>query len=210
MSIDAAHVLAVLAGVVFGSGAISTACWVWLQKQIFAFGGSALCGSGVVLLGLSIWHSVEFGVGGVSLKLQTAVIQKLQAIDSRIAFMQQDFTHPGGGQRSGIQTAGLASFNYITGNHQVPLGMILGASVSDDEGKVIGRIDDVLMTDKEHKAVTAVLSLVRDDKLVGKRVAVPFDQLKIEAYAIVLPGSTEETLQSAPEYGLHGEVTVSH
>jgi hypothetical protein len=60
-SIAEAHVLAVLAGVFFGSAAISTACWVWLRKQISAFRGSALCGAGVVLLGLSIWHLVEFG-----------------------------------------------------------------------------------------------------------------------------------------------------
>lgn len=32
------HVIAVLAGVVFGSGAISSACWVWIRSQIFAYG----------------------------------------------------------------------------------------------------------------------------------------------------------------------------
>jgi hypothetical protein len=87
LSIDEGHVLAVLAGVVFGAAAISTACWVWLRKQIFAFGASALCGSGVVLLGLSIWHSVEFGINGnsIPLKLQSA----LQTIDTKIATLDQ-------------------------------------------------------------------------------------------------------------------------
>jgi hypothetical protein len=87
LSIDEAHVLAVLAGVVFGAAAISTACWVWLRKQIFAFGASALCGSGVVLLGLSIWHSVEFGINGnsIPLKLQSA----LQTIDAKVAVIDQ-------------------------------------------------------------------------------------------------------------------------
>ena len=83
LSISDAHVLAVLAGVFFGCAAISTACWVWLRKQIFAFGGSALCGSGVVLLGLPIWHSVEFGVSGtsISLKLQAALEQQCKEVD---------------------------------------------------------------------------------------------------------------------------------
>jgi hypothetical protein len=72
MTPDAAHVLAVIAGVVFGSAATSTACWVWLRKQIFAYEGPALTGAGVVLLGLSIWNSVEFGISsaGMNMKLQ--------------------------------------------------------------------------------------------------------------------------------------------
>jgi len=61
-SISDAHVLAVLAGVLFGSAAISTGSWVWLKKQIFAFGGSALCGSGVVLLGLKVLKVASPGV----------------------------------------------------------------------------------------------------------------------------------------------------
>ena len=91
LSLIEAHVLAVLAGVFFGCAAISTACWVWLRKQTFAFGGSALCGSGVVLLGLSIWHSVEFGVSGsrLSLKLQAELEQKLKMVDTRIATIEQ-------------------------------------------------------------------------------------------------------------------------
>ena len=52
------HVAAVVAGVVFGSAAIGTACWVWLKKQTFAYGGSVLCAAGVTLLGLSIWQNL--------------------------------------------------------------------------------------------------------------------------------------------------------
>ena len=90
LSLSEAHVLAVLAGVLFGCAAISTACWVWLRKQTFAFGGSALCGSGVVLLGLSIWHSVAFGVSGssISLKLQAELEQKLKTVDTRLAAIE--------------------------------------------------------------------------------------------------------------------------
>jgi hypothetical protein len=88
----AAQVLAVVAGVVFGSAAISTACWVWLKKQIFAYGGSALCGAGVVLLGLSIWHSVDFGVtsNGLTLKLQAELDKKLAPIQAQVASIKED------------------------------------------------------------------------------------------------------------------------
>jgi hypothetical protein len=88
----AAQVLAVVAGVVFGSAAISTACWVWLKKQIFAYGGSALCGAGVVLLGLSIWHSVDFGVtsNGMTLKLQAELDKKLAPIQAQVASIKED------------------------------------------------------------------------------------------------------------------------
>jgi hypothetical protein len=88
----AAQVLAVVAGVVFGSAAISTACWVWLRKQIFAYGGSALCGAGVVLLGLSIWHSVDFGVtsNGLTLKLQAELDKKLAPIQAQVASIKED------------------------------------------------------------------------------------------------------------------------
>jgi hypothetical protein len=60
------------AGVVFGSAAIGTACFVWVRKQVFGYGGSALCLAGLVLLGLSIWHSVEFGVGSNGLSFKAA------------------------------------------------------------------------------------------------------------------------------------------
>jgi hypothetical protein len=79
---EAAHVLAILAGVVFGSAAISTACWVWVRRQIFAYGGTTLCSAGVALLGLSIWHSVEFGASGtrMTMKLQAALEQQSMRI----------------------------------------------------------------------------------------------------------------------------------
>lgn len=75
-----AHILAVLAGILFGSAAISSACWVWLRKQIFAYGGSALSGAGVVLIGLSIWHSVDVKVGitSASMKLESELRQDIQ------------------------------------------------------------------------------------------------------------------------------------
>jgi hypothetical protein len=59
----AAKIVAVLSGVVVGSAAIGTACSVWARRQVFAYAGSALCVVGIVLIGMSIWQSVEFGVG---------------------------------------------------------------------------------------------------------------------------------------------------
>jgi hypothetical protein len=67
-----AKIFAIFAGVVFGSVAISSASFVWVRKQVFGYGGSALCMAGVVLLGLSIWHSVEFGVTGNGLSFKAA------------------------------------------------------------------------------------------------------------------------------------------
>jgi hypothetical protein len=80
-----ARIIAVLAGVVFGSAAISCASWVWLKRQIFAYGGSALCGSGVILLGLSIWHSVEFGMIGteLTLKMQASLENQLHDLSTK-------------------------------------------------------------------------------------------------------------------------------
>ena len=69
---SAARVVAIFAGVIFGCAAISSSCVVWVRKQIFGYGGSGLCFAGVILLGLSIWHSVEFGVGSTGLSFKAA------------------------------------------------------------------------------------------------------------------------------------------
>ena len=95
-----ARIFAIFAGVIFGSAAISSACWVWLRKQIFAYGGSALCGSGVILLGLSIWHSVEFGISGTSLtlKMQAELEQRLRLLNDdpkKILFALQSIDETG-------------------------------------------------------------------------------------------------------------------
>ncbi len=69
---SAATTVAIFAGVIFGSAAISSSCVVWVRKQIFGYGGSALCFAGVILIGLSIWHSIEFGVGSTGLSFKAA------------------------------------------------------------------------------------------------------------------------------------------
>jgi hypothetical protein len=76
-----ATIVAIFAGVLFGSAAISSACWVWIKRQLFAYGGSALCFSGVILIGLSIWQSVEFGITekGMTFKAQALLEQANQS-----------------------------------------------------------------------------------------------------------------------------------
>lgn len=68
---------AVGAGVIIGSAAILAAIFIWLRKQVFAYGGSALCVSGMVLIGLSIWQTVDVAVGpnGLDFKAAEAIVQ---------------------------------------------------------------------------------------------------------------------------------------
>jgi hypothetical protein len=52
-------VFAILLGAILGCVAIGAACIVWVRKMAFGYGGSALCVTGLVLLGLSVWQSVN-------------------------------------------------------------------------------------------------------------------------------------------------------
>jgi hypothetical protein len=81
----AAKVVAIFAGTAFGSAAIGAASWVWLRKQVFAYGGSALCLSGVVLVGLSFWPTVEFVAGRNGLIFKAAQ----QAMESSVTAAQK-------------------------------------------------------------------------------------------------------------------------
>jgi hypothetical protein len=61
-----ARMFAILVGVGLGSAAIITATAVWGRRQIFGYGGSALCLAGVILLGLSIYSSVKLAISATS------------------------------------------------------------------------------------------------------------------------------------------------
>lgn len=54
------------AGLIIGSAALLTACYVWIRKQVFGLGGGTLSFAGILLLGLSVWTSasVEITPGG--------------------------------------------------------------------------------------------------------------------------------------------------
>jgi tetratricopeptide (TPR) repeat protein len=72
MSWELVKLVAVLTGILLSAISVSSASWIWVRKQIFGYGGSALCSFGVILIGLSIWSNVQLSVSpsqGVDLKL---------------------------------------------------------------------------------------------------------------------------------------------
>ena len=77
---------------------------------------------------------------------------------------------------------------------------VVGASVYNDQNQSVGSIDDLLMSDNDHKAATAVISVGGFLGMGAKLVSVPFDQLKIENDKIVMPGATKASLEGMPEY----------
>ena len=76
-----------LAGAAMGSFAIGSAAWVWLKWQMFGLAGAALCGSGALLLGLALWHSLALGV-----ETSREPSPRLQATLDRIAKLSTDHT----------------------------------------------------------------------------------------------------------------------
>jgi len=93
-----------------------------------------------------------------------------------------------------------AAPKYFTADHQVRVSKVVGASVYNDQNQSIGSIDDVLMSDSDHKADTVVISVGGFLGMGSKLVSVPFDQLKIENDKIVMPGATKASLEGMPEY----------
>lgn len=89
---------------------------------------------------------------------------------------------------------------YFTADHQVRASKVVGASVYNDQNQSVGSVDDVLMSDTDHKAATAVISVGGFLGMGAKLVSVPFDQLKIENDKIVMPGATKASLEGMPEY----------
>ena len=77
---------------------------------------------------------------------------------------------------------------------------VVGASVYNDQNQSVGSIDDVLMSDSDHKADTVVISVGGFLGMGSKLVSVPFDQLKIQDDKIVMPGATKASLEGMPEY----------
>ena len=89
---------------------------------------------------------------------------------------------------------------YFTAGHQVRVSKLIGANVYNDQNQTVGSIDDVLMSDNDHKAAIAVLSVGGFLGMGSKLVSLPFDQLKIENDRIVMPGATKDALEGMPEY----------
>lgn len=93
-----------------------------------------------------------------------------------------------------------SSPKYFTADHQVRVSKVVGASVYNDQNQSVGSIDDVLMSDNDHKADTVVISVGGFLGMGSKLVSVPFDQLKIENDKIVMSGATKASLEGMPEY----------
>lgn len=57
---------------VLGSLMLACVCYVYVRHQVFGIGGSALSGLGVVLIGMSVWKTVDvaFDEKGVRAKLE--------------------------------------------------------------------------------------------------------------------------------------------
>lgn len=89
---------------------------------------------------------------------------------------------------------------YTTADNQIRMSKLVGASVYNDQNQSVGSIDDVLLSDNEHKAGNAVVSVGGFLGMGSKLVSVPFDQLKIENDKIVIPGATKASLEGMPEY----------
>ena len=89
---------------------------------------------------------------------------------------------------------------YFTADHQVRVSKVVGANVYNDQNQSVGSIDDLLMSDNDHKAATAVISVGGFLGMGAKLVSVPFDQLKIDNDKIVMPGATKASLEGMPEY----------
>ncbi len=107
---------------------------------------------------------------------------------------------PGTGSTGPSAAATSAAPKYVTADHQIRASKVVGASVYNDQNQSIGSVDDVLMSDSDHKAGTAVISVGGFLGMGSKLVSVPFDQLRIEDDRIVMPGATKASLEGLPEY----------
>jgi sporulation protein YlmC with PRC-barrel domain len=102
---------------------------------------------------------------------------------------------------STTETSSMASSSkYVTADGQVRMSKVVGASVYNDQNQSVGSVDDLLMSDNDHKAATAVISVGGFLGMGSKLVSVPFDQLKIQNDRIVMPGATKASLEGMPEY----------
>lgn len=76
---------------------------------------------------------------------------------------------------------------------------IIGASVYLDSNEKIGTVDDLVMT-AGNKVTVAVVSMGGVLGVGSKLVALPFEQLKVEADKVVLPGMTKDALGAMPSF----------
>lgn len=76
-------------GLILGSLLLVVVAITWFRKQIFGFGGAGLSVIGLVLLGLSLWTSVNIRVGGWETQLNL-VEQRLAQVEQTNVEMSND------------------------------------------------------------------------------------------------------------------------
>jgi len=71
-------------GLVLGSVAVLSVCFVWVRRQLFGMGGGALSLVGVILVGLSVWGKVkiEASEGGVKAEFEKVKAQVQQVAEA--------------------------------------------------------------------------------------------------------------------------------
>ena len=76
---------------------------------------------------------------------------------------------------------------------------VLGKSVYNEEGKAVGKIDDVIVA--PDKAVSYAIIGAGGFLGLGKHdVAIPVNQFRVENNKITLPGATKDALKALPEF----------
>ena len=101
-------------------------------------------------------------------------------------------------------TSTTSASKFYTADHQVRSSKVVGASVYNDQTQSIGSIDDVLMSDSNHKADTAVISVggflgVGSRKIVVDWNALHFGNIADKSDSITLE-LTKAQVAAAPEY----------
>lgn len=76
---------------------------------------------------------------------------------------------------------------------------VLGKSVYNEEGKAVGKIDDVIVA--PDKAVSYAIIGAGGFLGMGKHdVAIPVNQFHVEKNKITLPGATKDALKALPKF----------
>ena len=77
---------------------------------------------------------------------------------------------------------------------------IIGSSVLSDAAETIGKIDELIVSPDDNKSAYVILSVGGWLGMGPHLVALPYDNLRITADKIVLPGATKEGLKTLPEF----------
>lgn len=68
--------LTLVIGMIIGSIMLLSVCWVYLRHHSFGFGGTVLTCFGVILIGLSIWKTVDVSVTKEGIKAKFSLLQE--------------------------------------------------------------------------------------------------------------------------------------